>query len=359
MKNTAGKEGSAMSMSDEVRSNPRYKPQKKKVKKGFAETFIPMKGDSSKEITSKLITLAAILALVVCGVILAVHFYHMYEAKQNNINIKVIYDKNKTPIAADADDPPASDTVIDEDGEIVRAPLVTLPFAEEMLAINPDYVGYVSIPDRVSEAVVQTTDNDLYLKTNIYGQTRSCGTIFADYRNDVSNYADLQSDNIILYGHNQRDGTMFGELDYYKWDYKYWLKNPFIYFDNKYEQSTYVIISSFVINTEPEHDNGYVFDYQNYINFTDSHPFETFIKEISERSHFITGIDANENDKYITLSTCSYEWEPARHIIIGRKLRDGETTESIDMSGFMVNPNPKWPAVYYKYNGGSYIETSE
>lgn len=349
-----------MAMSDEVRSAPRYKPAKKKQKKSFAETFIPMKGDSSKEITSKLITLAAVLALVICGVILAVHFYQMFEAKQNNINIKVIYDKNRPQISADAGvTPPAETEAGGGEGEIVRAPLVLLPFAEEMLEINPDYVGYVSIPDRVSEAVVQTTDNDLYLKTNIYGQKRSCGTIFADFRNNVSDYADLQSDNIILYGHNQRDGTMFGELDYYKWDYKYWLKNPFIYFDNKYEQSTYVIISSFVINTEPEHDNGYVFDYQNYINFDSNHTFEKFYKEISERSHFITGIDANENDKYITLSTCSYEWEPARHLIIGRKLRDGETADSIDMSGFTVNPNPKWPAVYYKYNGGTYIETSE
>ena len=56
----------------------------------------------------------------------------------------------------------------------------------------------------------------------------------------------MQSDNIILYGHNQRDGTMFGQMDFYKWDAKYWLQNPYIYFDNRYEQSTYVIIASFV-----------------------------------------------------------------------------------------------------------------
>ena len=339
-----------MAMTDEIRSAPRYKPVQKK-KKGFAETFIPMKGDSSKEIVSKVITLISILALIVCGVILGVYFYQIYEAKKISADINVIY---RQQASADAENQPAVTTQMNENGEIVRSPLVTLPFAEEMLEINPDYVGYVSIPDRLSEAVVQTTDNDYYLKKNIYGQTRSCGTVFADYRDNVSDYADLQSDNIILYGHNQKDGSMFGELDYYKWDYKYWLKNPFIYFDNKYEHSTYVIIASFVTNTEPEHDNGYVFDYQNYINFNKSHPFDTFITEITERSHFITGIDAAEDDKYITLSTCSYEWEPSRHIIVGRKLREGETVENIDLSGFAVNPNPKWPAVYYKYNGGSY-----
>lgn len=343
-----------MAMSDEVRSAPRYKqPQKKK--KSFAEKFIPLRGDPPKEVFSKVIVLISILALIVCGVILGLHFYYIFENKQNNSDFKSKYNE----IGRKTTDSTSSPVVIlpeDGDAEPVRAPLVNLPFAEEMLAINPDYVGYVSIPGRVNEAVVQAQDNEYYLKKNIYGQNRSCGTVFADYRNVVSDYADLQSDNIILYGHNQRDGTMFGELDYYKWDYKYWLQNPFIYFDNKYEHGTYVIIASFVINTEPEHDNGYVFDYQNYIDFNDSYPFETFIKELNERSHFHTGVDVNENDKFLTLSTCSYEWEPSRHVLIGRKLRSGETAENMDLSGFEVNSNPKWPAVYYKYNGGTYIE---
>ncbi len=345
-----------MAMSDEVHAAPRYKkPQKKK--KSFAESFIPLRGDSPKEVLSKVIGLFFVLVIIICVAVLGVYFYHIFEAKQTHSDIKNIYNRIGQSSTGTSSDPVV---ILPEEngGEIVRSPLVDLPFAEEMLAINPDYVGYVSIPGRVNEAVVQGQDNDYYLKKNIYDQTRSCGTVFADYRNVVSDYADLQSDNIILYGHNQKDGTMFGELDYYKWDYKYWLQNPFIYFDNRYEQSVYVIIASFVINTEPEHDNGYVFDYQNYIKFSDSYPFETFIKEIDDRSHFHTGIDVNENDKFLTLSTCSYEWEPSRHVIIGRKLRSGETTENIDLSGFEVNSNPKWPAVYYKYNGGAYVEPS-
>lgn len=341
-----------MAMSDEVRQAPRYKP---KQKKSFSESFIPRKGDKTNVIVSKLIVLVSLLVLIGCGVVLGIYFYHIYEAKQNNINIHTIKSKMDMMNTADADSPEVT-TSVNENGEIVREPLTTLPFAEEMLGINADYVGYVSIPNRVNEAVVQAEDNDYYLKKNIYDQTRQCGTVFADFRDDVNNYADLQSDNIILYGHNQRDGTMFGELDYYKWDYKYWLQNPYIYFDNQHEQYTYVIIASFVINTEPEHDNGNVFDYQNYINFGSDHPFETFKKELDERSHFHTGIDYSENDKYITLSTCSYEWETSRHVIIGRRLRSGETTENMDLSGFEVNSNPKWPAVYYKYNGGTYVE---
>ncbi len=346
-----------MSMADEVRK-PQHSKATVKKKKSFSEAFIPHKNDSPKEIASKIFSLFSMLVLIVCCVILGVYFYQQFEAKQNNANIKVIYNQaQKENISDDASaDGNAAET---PDGvEVIRKPLVNTPAADEMLAINKDYVGYIYIPDVLSEAVVQTTDNEYYLNHNFYDQKRSCGTVFADYRDNVNDYSDLQSDNIILYGHNQRDGTMFGNLDYYKWDYKYWLKNPFIYFDNCYESSTYVIISSFVTNTEPEHDNGNVFAYNNFIDFRDSgdYTYANFIDEVQKRSHFITGIDVNENDKFLTLSTCSYEWDPSRHVIIARKLRDGETTDNIDTTNFTVNSNPKWPAVYYKYNGGSYIE---
>ncbi|MCH5193379.1 MAG: class B sortase [Oscillospiraceae bacterium] len=341
-----------MAMSDEVRSNPRYKPREKK---SFAESFLPMRGDTPNQIVSKVIVLISIMALIVCGVILGVYFYHIFEAKQNNSKILSKYNEIGSRASGEV---PQADLTLDENGEIIRSPLVTMPFAVEMLEINKDYAGYVSIPNCINEAVVQGTDNEYYLNKNIYDQTRQCGTVFADYRNVVNDYADLQSDNIILYGHNQKDGTMFGEMDYYKWDLKYWLKNPFIYFDNKYEQNVYVIIASFVVNDDPKDDNGNVFDYYNYIKFNDTYTYDNFIKELNERTQFYTGIDVNENDKFLTLSTCSYEWDTSRHVIIGRKLRAGETTENIDLSGFEVNPNPKWPAIYYKYNGGAYIPSA-
>jgi SrtB family sortase len=348
-----------MAIADEARKPQHFKEdvKVKKKKKSFSEAFIPHRGDSKKEIASKIFSLCALAVLIACIAILAVYFYQQFEAKQNNKNINIIYNSAVQSSSADAGSQDVSSAAGDSE-EIVRQPLVVTEAAEKMLEINSDYVGYVYIPDVFSEAVVQTTDNEYYLKHNFYDQTRSCGTIFADFRNNVSDYADLQSDNIILYGHNQRDGTMFGNMDYYKWDYKYWLKNPFIYFDNIYESSVYVIVSSFVVNTEPESDDGNVFDYNNYINFKEDgdYTFEKFKKEITERSHFITGIDIDENDKFLTLSTCSYEWDDSRHVIVARKLRDGETTENIDTTQFTVNSNPKWPAIYYKYNGGSYVE---
>lgn len=347
-----------MALADEVYQSQHYKEKEKKKKKSFSEAFIPHKGDSGKEIASKIFSLFAIVVLIVCIAVLAVYFYHQFEAKQNNNKLNVIYNNASN---ADTSSNGAETSLpvenIEEVPEEERQPLVKSAAAEEMLAINPDYIGYIYIPDVLGEPVVQR-DDSYYLKHNFYDQVRSVGTVFADPRNVTNDYSDKQSDNIILYGHNNRDGSMFGNLDYYKWDLKYWLKNPFVYYDNYYENYTYVIVSSFVVNTLPEHDDGNVFDYINYINFSNSgkYTFENFKKEITTRSQFITGIDFDENDKYLTLSTCAYEWDEARHVIIARRLRPGETTENIDTSNFYVNQNPKWPAIYYKFNGGSYTE---
>lgn len=346
-----------MSLADEVYQSQHSKEPVKK-KKSFSEAFIPHKGDSGKEIFSKVFSLFAIVVLIVCIVVLAIYFYHQFEAKQNNTKLNVIYNNavgNSSAGSSSASEGIAQDVLDIPEEE--RPPLVKSEAAEEMLAINPDYAGYLYIPDVLGEPIVQR-DNEYYLKHNFYDQVRSVGTVFADEKNVLNDYSDKQSDNIILYGHNNRDGSMFGNLDYYKWDLKYWLKNPFIYYDNYYENYTYVIVSSFVTNTLPEHDDGNVFDYINYINFKDSgkYTFESFKDEILKRSQFITGIDFDENDKYLTLSTCAYEWDEARHVVIARRLRAGETTDSIDTTGFYVNDNPKWPAIYYKFNGGSYTE---
>ena len=346
-----------MAMSDEARSVKKKKSTKPKENKSFAQTFFPQKGDSSSEIISKLIVLLSIIVLIVCAVILGNYFFEMYEAKQNHNTLKIIYQeaqqlKPPSETTAVITEP---DTAEPEMTEATLPELVELPAALDLLAINPHTVGYVRIPNCVDEPVVKYTDNDYYLNHNFYDKQRQCGTCFADFRNEVGGYE--RSDNVVLYAHNQKDGTMFGNLDYYRWDPAYWLKNPFIYFNTNYSEDTYVIISSFVINTLPEHDDDKpLFDYQNYINFTEKYPYDTFMNEITKRSTIITGIECDENDDYLTLSTCSTEWDDSRHIIVARKLRDNETTDTVDTTQFSKNPNPKWPAIYYKYNGGTYID---
>ncbi len=353
-----------MAISDEFNAPKNIDEEELLRKKSFKEAFIPSKYDSPKERQWKYVSLVSIVVLIVCIGIIGTYVVHLIQAKQLNSDI---YEKFQN---AQANAPVTETTTeitvttvpeTDHNGETLPPvvttppPLVETPAALEMLAENKDYAGFVYIPNVLNEPIVHTTDNDYYLKHDFYDRNRQCGTVFMDWRNTLNDYNYLQSGNVIIYGHNQRDGTMFGNLDYYKWDPKYWLTEPFVYLENKYQSYTYVIVSSFITNTFPEHDNGNVFDYANYINFNENCDFDEFKTEISERSMFNTGIDFDETDKYLTFSTCSYEWDEARHVIVARRLRDDETTSSLDTTRFEVNDNPKYPAVYYKYNGGSYV----
>jgi len=81
-------------------------------------------------------------------------------------------------------------------------------FDAEMLQINPDYVCWISIDGtRVNHPVVRGDDNDKYIDTSFYGEHNDLGTVFMDCRNIAGNL-----ENIIIYGHNSRQGEMFGDL---------------------------------------------------------------------------------------------------------------------------------------------------
>jgi sortase B len=344
-----------MAMYEEVLKTP-----KKRVKKSFKENFIPQKNDSKSVLINKFIVIGSVAALLVCVGILGEYFYRIYETKQNNSALNDIYAAANVRVITGPGEEPVSVNVDSIDGmPVTTIPAPDMPWVEppilesakQLLEINPDYAAYVSIPNVFNEAVVKAADNDFYLTRNFYGQKRAAGTVFADYRNEIN--AEKVSDNIVLYGHNNRDGTMFGNMDFYKYNTDYWLKNPFVYFDNFYTRDVYVIIASFITNVDPKDDNGHSFEYQNYIRFTDTEPytFATFKDEIMKKTHFFSGLEFDETDKYLTLSTCSYEWEPSRHVMIARKLRPGETTDNIDLTHYEKNPSPVWPAIYYKYAG--------
>ncbi|MDR0946462.1 MAG: class B sortase, partial [Ruminococcus sp.] len=239
-----------------------------KPKKSFKESFIPSKSDDTGTLISKIIVLASVIALLVCLYLVGLHFYRIWETEKNSAELGGIYSGQGAHVIERVTTAVTTPAVTDASGVTVapKEPWVEpprLPAVADMLALNEDYQAYISIPGVFSEVVVKHDDNEYYLTHNFYGQKRSAGTVFADYRNVIN--GENVSDNIVLYGHNNRDGTMFGNMDYYKYNVNYWLKNPFVYFDNFYSQDVYVIIASFITNVDPEDDNGTVFDYQNFI----------------------------------------------------------------------------------------------
>ena len=218
---------------------------------------------------------------------------------------------------------------------------------KELLQQNGDFVGLINIPllDDEDMKVVQCEDNDTYLSTNFNGEYSVYGTLFVDYRNKL----DELDANTIIYGHKMRDGQIFGHLNYYQ-DIDNYKDCPTLKFNTIYEDGTWKVFAAFIINIYDSQDNGYTFPYRT-INFPSDEKFNEFIADVKSRSYYTNdSVDIKPGDKILTLSTCCYEFEDSRFVVMARRVRDGES-EEVDVSAVRTNENQKFPQAWYDANG--------
>lgn len=301
---------------------------KKKRKKG-SWLFI-QKGDSVKEVFSKLFTQLAVIVLIGCVLVLGNELRLSLSAKYLNSSLKDLYYTYISPG--------------DNNGQLMAS-------AKELLEINPDTVGWVHIEDtNMSMPVVQRTSkdgNEYYLKRAFDGSNNKAGTIFLDYRASLT--AKKRSDNLVIYGHNQKDKTMFGDLANYKHNLDYYKAHPVIQFSSNYTSDTYKIFGYFVTAVlESQTIDGKIFDYHNYIDFENKKQYNDFVDNIMLRSHIVTDVDLQYGDQFLTLSTCSNEFEPSRFVVFARKVRKGESSD-VDVSLAFINNSakePDWSVIY-------------
>ena len=160
---------------------------------------------------------------------------------------------------------------------------------------NNDVFGYIKIANtKIDDIIVQADDNDYYLTHSWKGDYLPNGAIYADYRC----YGDiLKNFNTVLYGHHMTDGTMFNTLDYYLNDEKFFDNNKYI------EVYTFDGIFTYEIFAV------YITDYRyKYIctSFASGEEFKAFAYEMKANSIFQReGMEFNENDRMLTLSTCT------------------------------------------------------
>ncbi|MDR0903432.1 MAG: class B sortase [Ruminococcus sp.] len=306
------------------------KAKKKKLK--TSHWLFIQKGDSGKEIASKVFTQFAVLVLIVCIAILGNELRLSISTKQLNTSLQDLYNKY------------ISSEIFGEKGEL-------LPSANALLAINEDTAGWVTIEDtNINLPVVlrKTSDgNEYYLNRSFDGSTNKAGTLFLDYRSELD-YKD-RSDNLIIYGHNQKDKTMFGDLANYKKNIEFYRDHPIIKFSSNYVADDYKIFAFFVTPVEPHQTaDGIIFDYHNYIDLSDREVFDEFIDNINLRNEITTPVDVKFGDEILTLSTCSNEFEPSRFVVFARKVRENEDTV-VETNRATINPNakePDWSVIY-------------
>ena len=160
--------------------------------------------------------------------------------------------------------------------------------------INKETIGYLIVNNtNISYPVVQHSDNNYYLKYDIYKKRNSIGWIYLDYRNNSKTL----DDNNIIYGHNMSNGTMFGTLK--KVLNSTWRKNEenlIISFDTESGKYKFKIFSIYKVD--------YTTDYLK-VKFDSKNEKKDFIKLIKGRSSYKFNTNVSEDDKILTLSTCT------------------------------------------------------
>lgn len=165
---------------------------------------------------------------------------------------------------------------------------------DEVRAMNSECVAWIEIPEtRLNYPVVRAGDNEKYLNRTFLGHSSSAGAIFMDYQNDPA----FQSKHTIIYGHNLKNGSMFGSLTNYQ-DSTYLQQHPTIVIRTGTEELRYQVFKVFVCDM---YDPVYQLSFEND---------ETF-------AAFAGGYGAPAGTRsIITLSTCTNGADEERFIVM-------------------------------------------
>lgn len=188
-----------------------------------------------------------------------------------------------------------------------------LPRFLQLYQLNSHIVGWLQIPGtKVDYPVMQTPeDPEYYLKRNFDKKSSSRGCLFAQAEADVFS----PSDNVTIYGHHMKDGSMFGALDQYK-KKAFFEENPYLYFDTLEGNHTYQILA--VFKTTVSVDEG--FHYHEFVEADDREEFDAYVSRCKELAFYDTGVDAVYGDKLITLSTCEYSQTNGRLVVVAKRV---------------------------------------
>lgn len=173
--------------------------------------------------------------------------------------------------------------------------------------VNPDVQGWLYQKGTViNYPVVQGTDNDTYLHTRFDKQWSGGGTLFVDCRMEK----DFKGFNSIIYGHHMKDGSMFRSIRGYTKEDGYYDKHKTLELATPHGNYHLVVFSAFL--TKATDEDTYKMTY-------DEAEKQAYIDRAWERSELpITrdSVDVTKNDRLVTLSTCAYDYEEARYIVM-------------------------------------------
>ena len=174
---------------------------------------------------------------------------------------------------------------------------------ERLLLNNKDVKAWLYCKDTlINYPVAQAADNDYYLHRLLNGTYNRAGTLFME----CTNQEDFSDWNTLIYGHNMKNNTMFGTLTDYR-DQEYYDEHPVWYLLTPSGDYRIELISGFVTDTSSEI----------YSIPQTQEAKNELVDAIMRKSNFKTNATISPEDKLITFSTCTYEYDEARYVLVG------------------------------------------
>lgn len=223
---------------------------------------------------------------------------------------------DELPLEAENEEP-AEETQVEEaaqaEEEMEEKTPAILGKYIELHEENADMVGWLSIPGTaIDYPVMQKTGNEFYLHHDFYGEENRHGCLFVKDIADVNTPRDC----FIIYGHNMKDGTMFGNLDEYRSE-EYYKEHSHLKFDSLYEEREYEIMAVFLSHVYKEGEEG--FRYYDFYTADTEEAFQEFYENVMENALYDTGVTAAYGDTFLMLSTCAYHEEDGRLVVVAKR----------------------------------------
>jgi len=180
---------------------------------------------------------------------------------------------------------------------------------EALARENPDFAGWLSIAGTVIDYPVMWTpeEPEYYLRRAFDGSDAVSGSLF------VGAGCEPDGVHVIVYGHNMKDGSMFGSLSGYK-SADYAAAHPVISFDTLPQGGEYKILAAFYSHAYTPGEEG--FRYYRYTDLSGREAFEDYVRQAKAAALYDTGVTAEYGDRLLTLSTCSYHRENGTFVVV-------------------------------------------
>ena len=312
MKRQADENNAFKDVSEAEKEKPVVKkaPEKKQTQKKPQKTK-SKKVKTKKDTVLNILLVVFIVTFLVSGGYLGMYYYNIHKAQKS-------FDSLKDMIK----DVPGGDTLSKTNGTETDASEISYvdingvrvqeKFAD-LYTANSDFIGWLTIPGTEIDYPVMHTpiDEEFYLHKDFNKEKSSSGTLFLSAKSN----AIIPTDNVVIYGHNMKAGTMFHDLlkfeteDYYK-------EHKTFRFDTIEGNYEYEVIAAFRTEIKGE-DN--TFKYYDFVSAKDKEEFDEYVEKVKSKTPYTIDTTAEYGDKLVTLSTCAYHANEGRYVVVAKR----------------------------------------